>query len=153
MTEKLVKSVTVPLPPDEAFALFTDDIASWWPLDSHSLSAAGGETATSVAVEPREGGQIFETMPDGRTAPWATITEWQQGERLSFDWYVGRDREDATQVQVSFTPDGTGTRVELIHDGFDRLGSEAETACANYNTGWDHVLGACYGTRCQKQAA
>ncbi len=42
------KSVVVPLHPVDAFDLFTMGLNDWWPVASHSLSAAGGDT-------PREG--------------------------------------------------------------------------------------------------
>lgn len=148
------RSVTVPLPPDEAFRVFTDDIALWWPTDSHSLSAQEEEDAVDVEIEPRVGGQVIETRHDGRPAPWADVTHWEPGRRLALDWYVGRDRDEATQVEVTFTPtDSGGTLVEVIHGGFDRLGSEGETLAANYNGGWAFVLGTCFGHACRKRAA
>ena len=153
MTDPIEKTVTVPLPPHEAFDLFTKDIAKWWPLDSHSLSASDGQTAANVTIDPREGGQIIETQPDGETAPWATVTEWTPGARLSLDWYVGRDPSEATQITVTFTPEGPGTRVDLTHGGFAVLASAATETMAGYQTGWDHVLGSCYRGACTKRAA
>jgi hypothetical protein len=36
----IVKTVLVPLPVEEAFALFTDKIGEWWPLEGYSVGAA-----------------------------------------------------------------------------------------------------------------
>ena len=33
------KSIDVPLPADQAFHLFTSGTATWWPGDTHSISA------------------------------------------------------------------------------------------------------------------
>ncbi len=70
MTDPIKKTVTVPLPPDRAFDLFTEGIAGWWPLDSHSLSAQDGGTAKHVEIPPDIGAQVLETRPDGTKAPW-----------------------------------------------------------------------------------
>lgn len=149
MTEPVEKSVLVPLSPQDAFQLFTDGMAQWWPLDSHSLS---GSREADVTVEPRTGGRIFETKPDGVRADWATITDWQPGAHLAFDWYVGRTPEDATQVSVGFIPMGNGTRVDLVHDGFDARMGGAEMR-QMYHTGWDKVLVTCYGGAAKARAA
>ena len=153
MTDPIHKTVHVPLPPDKAFDLFTEDMASWWPLDSHSLSARDGKPAADVVVEPHEGGRILETHPDGRTDPWATVTAWEPGAKLALDWYVGRDPAEATQITVVFTADGPGTRVDLTHAGFEMLASAATETMLGYRSGWDHVLCACYGDACRKHAA
>ena len=42
---------------------------------------------------------------------------------------------------MRFATHGGGTRVELEHRGWERLGAEAAEARASYDTGWDHVLG------------
>ena len=39
MIDPIEKTLVVPLTPDRAFDLFTNRMASWWPLDKHSLSA------------------------------------------------------------------------------------------------------------------
>ena len=147
------KTVTVPLPPKEAFRVFTADLNLWWPVDSHSLSANTGDMPRKVELEPRDGGRITETLADGRRADWATITDWRPGEAFALDWYVGRDPSEATQVRVRFEAEGPGTRVILIHDGFDRLGAGGPEMAANYTHGWDGVLGNHYCPACLSQAA
>jgi hypothetical protein len=42
---------------------------------------------------------------------------------------------------VRFVPDGDGSRVELEHRGWERLGEAAAEAREGYDTGWDTVLG------------
>jgi hypothetical protein len=148
MIEPVRKTITVPLDPASAFDLFTGGIARWWPVETHSLSGA----AATVRVEPRVGGQVVETKPDGTEAPWARVTVWDPGRRFAVDWHVGRDDAEATQLDVTFTGTETGTRVDLVHDGFDSL-AEGETMCARYRSGWDEVLDHCYGNACRKRAA
>lgn len=149
MIDPIEKTIDVPLAPSDAFALFTERLSDWWPRASHSLS--GHETAP-VRVEPREGGQIIETLPDGTEAPWARITAWDPGKRLAVKWHVGKDEAEHTELDVTFTPIDTGTRVRLVHDGFDRL-ADGATRAQGYDTGWDHVFKVCYGGACQSRAA
>ena len=152
MIPHIEKSVTVPLSVDQAFDLFTGDIAKWWPGETHSLSASTGERPVDIEVDPRLGGKITETCADGTRKPWATITAWEPGARLSLDWYVGRDPREATQIDVQFVAVAIGTRVDLTHSGFDRLAG-GQTVAMGYQTGWDSVLGTCFGGYCLKRAA
>ncbi len=136
MTTPVEKTVTVPLPPEDAFRLFTQGIDRWWPKDSHSTSAADGAAAQSVRVEPKVGGRILETRHDGAEAEWGRIHDWAPGERVRYSWYPGRSAEEATEVEVRFTADAIGCRIDLTHSGFAAL-----SARATYDTGWTMVLG------------
>lgn len=151
MIPPIRKTITLPLPPATAFRLFTDDMFLWWPVETHSLSAATGERPRAVEVDP-DTGLISETRADGTKASWAKITRWEPGVRLSLDWHVGRDPQEATQVDIRFHQDGDGTRIELTHSGFDRLADGRITA-GSYDAGWTKVLEMCFGTFCQRRAA
>lgn len=140
------KSVWVPLSAEKAFKLYTSDLAAWWPVATHSLSASRlNSVPISVSLEPRKGGRIMELCPDGTAAPWATITDWAPGERLGLSWYVGRPEAEATKVMVTFASDGDGTLVSVRHDGFEVLGKSAQNIRDGYDSGWVLVLLECYG--------
>ncbi len=149
MTDPVRKTVTVPLAAKEAFALFTEGLDRWWPKATHSLSGA----KASVRVEPREGGKVIETKPDGSEAPWGTVTDWEPGARFGLDWYVGRTPDEATHVDVVFTQTEAGTRVDLTHSRWEALGPKATEVQAGYATGWDHVLGVCFAGHCGARVA
>jgi hypothetical protein len=131
-------SVTVKLPRDEAFALFTERIGTWWPLTRHSVY---GAEAVGVTLEPRVGGRLYESAPDGRTSDWGRVTVWQPVDRVAVTWHPGYGEELATLVDVSFSdgPDG-GTQVNLLHTGWEVHGAEAKEAAATYQSGWSGVL-------------
>ncbi len=153
MIPAIEKTVIVPLPPKEAFRLFTKGFASWWPAEPHFESDGQDAPSMDVTVQEQEGGKIVETMPDGASSEWATITEWRPGERFAFDWYVNRDRSETTQVTVRFEPESEGTRVTLVHDGFDQLSDPGPHMAANDNTRRDGMLGNRYcGARCKMAA-
>jgi hypothetical protein len=68
------KSVTVPAAPQRAFELFTAHIHEWWPLATHSV---GVERAAGIVFGEGVGAAIVETMADGTTSVWGTVTQWE----------------------------------------------------------------------------
>ncbi|MGR3433378.1 MAG: ArsR/SmtB family transcription factor [Shimia sp.] len=147
-TDPIVKTLDVDLPPDAAFDLFATRMGEWWPTDTHSLSAEDGARPHAVEVEPREGGRILDTTHDGRIAPWGRVTAWEPGRRFAAAWHVGRPEAEATMLDVRFDARGGGTRVTLIHDGWEVLGAAGAALRGGYHGGWDRVLGQCYGGAC-----
>lgn len=136
------KTLTVPLPPQEAFHLFTAGIATWWPLATHSVGESKAET---VIMEGRASGRFYERSSDGKTATWGEIRIWDPPRRLVYSWHPGRTADTAQEVELVFAPAGTGTRIELEHRGWERLGEKAAATRDNYDTGWNHVFRECYG--------
>ena len=133
----LRKVVTVAATPDRAFELFTQGIDEWWPLPTHSV---GEENAAGVVFGEGVGGVIVETLGDGSTAVWGTVTRWEPPYRVTFTWHPGNPEAEAGTVEVTFTADTAGgTVVELVHSGWDRRPDGAR-ARANYDTGWDKVI-------------
>lgn len=128
-TTAIRKTVLVDATPAEAFALFTEGIASWWPVATHSY---GGDRVTDVVHESGVGGRVYEVTADGERE-WARVAEWEPPVRLRLEWLIG----DAcgSEVTVTFAPEGPGTRVELLHGGFG-----ASDPRERYDSGWDIVL-------------
>jgi uncharacterized protein YndB with AHSA1/START domain len=138
MLEPIRKSVLVPAPPEAAFRRFTHEMGSWWPLARHSV---GGERTRTCIFEARAGGHIYERLLDGSTALWGTVSLCDPPHRLAFSWHPGRAPDTAQTVEVRFTGEGSGTRVDLVHGGWERFGAAADAMHANYARGWDFVLG------------
>ena len=132
-TVPIRKSVTVPLPVEKAFRLFTEGITGWWPFATHSI---GGEGVEAV-WEEREGGRLYERHADGSEHDWGAIVAWQPPTRLALEWRVD-PQSPGTEVEVRFRPEGDGTRVDLEHRGWEKCGPGER---ASYDGGWDHVLG------------
>jgi len=140
------RQVVVPAGAEVAFAVFTDEIGAWWPVDlGHSVFGAG------AAVNVRER-QVVETSPDGQDeAVWGTILDWEPPRRLRMTWHPGHGPERATEVEVRFEPvGGDQTLVTLEHRGWERL-ADPMGSRGDYNKGWPTVLGR-YVTRTPTQS-
>ena len=131
MTETTVavrRSVTVNASPERAFEVFTAGFSSWWPLESHHIGAAA---AAQGILEPRTGGRWFERDADGNECDWGYVIAFEPPHRVLLAWQLtpefayDPDPEKVTEVEVTFTPTGDGTLVELEHRGFEKHGEAA----------------------------
>jgi len=136
--QPLVKTITTPWPVERAFQRFTEEINTWWPLDTHT---AFPDRDSKAMMELRVGGSIRETRDDGETAVWGTILAFDAPNLVRFTWHPGREPDSAQEVEVTFTAHEGGTCVELTHTGWDKLGDKAEETREGYDSGWDFVLG------------
>ena len=136
-TAVVQKSVLVDAPPEEAFRAFTAGLSDWWPFETHSI---GGERTQRVVFEEREGGRVYEIVETGEEEDWATVLAWEPPQRFVISWRVNKT-EPATEVEVRFSAEGDGTRVELDHRGWESAGPDGAADRGSYDKGWDHVLG------------
>jgi uncharacterized protein YndB with AHSA1/START domain len=131
------KSVTVAVPVETAFRVFTEEVASWWPLATKSV---GQEETETLVIEPRVGGRVYEQLRSGEEHDWGEILAWDPPRRFVFTWHPGRGAETGQEVEVTFAASGDGTRVELEHRGWERLVSRAEDIPEHFESGWVEVL-------------
>jgi hypothetical protein len=147
MTESLPpirRSISVSWSPDAAFRRFTGEMGTWWPRRTHSI---GGARLARIVFETAAGGVIYEEHVDGRRFEWGQVMEWAPPERVKFTWHPARDAATAQEVEVTFVPEGTGTRVELVSDRWERWGEGAKGAHRGYGVGWGYVLNVWAGRR------
>ena len=140
--DPVVKTIRVSLPPNAAFDLFTQRIESWWPMQSHSVSAGSGTPARSLSMVCELGGALIETTGDGKEHSWGTVLEWVDGKSFAMTWHPGRTDGAETHLHVAFQSVETGTLVTLTHSNWDNLGVDAQKTRDGYNGGWDGVLAA-----------
>ena len=137
-SERVVeKSVTVSVPVERAFEVFTAEIGTWWPLRTHAVDTERSET---VVMEGRVGGRLYERTPSGEEHVWGTLVAWEPPNRIVYSWHPGREEETAQEVEITFSPEGEGTRVDIRHYGWEKLGDRLEETVASYNEGWDKVI-------------
>lgn len=132
----ILRATHVRRTPEEAFRLFTEHIGAWWPLTTHSV--LDGRAVAMAFVD----GTIVERTVDGEERSWGTVVAWEPPARVVFSWHPGRPAEEATEVEVRFIGDDHGTRVELEHRGWERLGPGAEQLRLGYTgpSAWGAVL-------------
>jgi uncharacterized protein YndB with AHSA1/START domain len=132
----VIKSVVVRCARDKAFRLFTDDLAKWWPLKGFH---AAPDPDTCV-FEGFAGGRVYERSVAGAECVWGRVEAWEPPARVAFSWMVSGGADQAQRVEVTFTAVGDGTRVELIHSGWEKLGDRAASVRDSYDRGWVAVL-------------
>lgn len=132
------KSILVDCSVEQAFMTFTERIGEWWPFDGHSLFDAKAET---VVFEPHVGGRVYERSAAGEEGLWGTLTAWDPSHGFAMTWHPGRGEETAQDLELRFSAEGGGTRVDLLHTGWERLGDRMQEIGGHYDEGWDLVLG------------
>jgi uncharacterized protein YndB with AHSA1/START domain len=131
-------AVTVECPAPEAFTLFVDRLADWWPLQDYSIARDG---ILAVEVDRRVGGRVEEVHASGGRALWGTLTVWEPGRRFAMTWEVTSGMEE-TIVEITFQPvTPSVTRVRLVHSGWEGLEPSVIARMSGYDAGWQKILG------------
>lgn len=123
-THTYSRTVSLPVTPDEAFALVTEPerLRRW--------------QAVTAAVDLRAGGDFRWTVTPGHVAA-GTVREVEPGRRvvLGFGWEgKGEPAPDSSALTITIAPEGEGSTVTLVHEGL------TEEQAAGHGEGWDHFL-------------
>lgn len=137
MPEPIRRSIAVPWNQQAAFERFTSDFGKWWPRYSHSI---GGRRIKRLVFECRVGGLIYEEHYDGTRMLWGKVTAFDSPKRVAFTFHPSQQESDAQLIEVQFQPDGSGTRVELISSGWEKMGKRAQRAYGAYRLNWGAAL-------------
>ena len=118
------RDIHVAVPVERAFAVFTEQFDLIKPRDHNLLPVPIAETV----LEPRVGGHIYDRGEDGSECRWARILAFEPPHRLVFSWDINlqwsleTDPDRCSEVEVSFRPEGDGTRVVVEHRYLERHG-------------------------------
>jgi uncharacterized protein YndB with AHSA1/START domain len=126
------KSIWVGRAPEFSFKVFCEDISKWWP-------GGFGGPDTKLFIEGEVGGRFYERRPDGSEYQIGLITAYQPPSLVAFTWRAP-SWDATTNVEVRFTAERNGTRVELEHSGWDQ-DIKLRDAHKNYDGGWEKILG------------
>jgi uncharacterized protein YndB with AHSA1/START domain len=132
----IVKSVRVRATLERAFAVFTTNVAKWWP----PAYTIGTSPIKEVVIEPRVGGRWFEIGEDGNECQWGNVLSWNPPKQLVLAWRIGMnwafDPSLLTEIEVSFKDVGAGEiEVRIEHSKFENFGDDAEKALQIFD-GW-----------------
>ncbi len=126
---RVTKSIVVEVPPKRAFDFFLEQ-ERWWPIATHHMAEPPGETAI---LEPFVGGRWYERADDGSETDWGRVLAFEPPHRIllswwmSADWTYEPDPDRASEIEVSFVPDGRNrTRVVYEHRHLERYRERAE---------------------------
>jgi uncharacterized protein YndB with AHSA1/START domain len=125
------KSIWLGRPPETSFRVFCEDVSEWWPR--------GFADGSKLFLDRCVGGRLFERRPDGTEYEIGRVTAYQPPSIVAFTWRAP-SWNLATQVEIRFSPERGGTRVELEHSGWEREPQVAEYR-KNYDSGWETILG------------
>jgi uncharacterized protein YndB with AHSA1/START domain len=136
--------IVVEAPVERAFHAFTHEMADWWNPDHHILE---GELAEMV-LEPHVGGHIYDRGTDGSECRWATVLAYDPPNRFAFSWNITLDwkletnPDKTSEVELTFTPEGDRTKVELVHRHIERHGDgwEKMSEAVGSPGGWPEGL-------------
>jgi uncharacterized protein YndB with AHSA1/START domain len=126
---KVTKSIVVDVTPKRAFEFFLEQ-ERWWPIATHHMAEQPGNAAL---LEPFVGGRWYERAGDGSETEWGTVLAFEPPHRIvlswrmSADWTYELDPDRASEIEVTFLPEGRDrTRVVYEHRHLERYGEHAE---------------------------
>ena len=116
-TDCVTVSTVVAVEPATAFAVFTNEIASWWRPKVRGLFRNGGDGTLKF-----DNGRLLETYRQGEPLEIGRVLAWEPAKRLVVEWrQEGFAPGERTEVEVRFEAAPGGTRVTVEHRGWDRL--------------------------------
>jgi uncharacterized glyoxalase superfamily protein PhnB len=125
-------AVEVPVPPDIAFAAFTDELDLWWVRGPINHWAGG--RLREMRMEPGVGGRVLEVYEDD-VLELGRITQWTPGAHLAWSSSV-----DDVHTNVYFESTATGTSVRVVariaEGGQDRGGTAWTRVVPDWFPAW-----------------
>lgn len=146
--DAIQKTIIVRCDLAKAFRAWTEQIDAWWPK-GHSRS---GDTRTTVVLERRLGGRLYERTPAGVEHDWGQVIAWDSPRHFAMHWYLGSSPDQPTRVEIHFSALANGdTRVDLVHQGPELIGQLWGRTSAVFDVAWADVLTA-YRVACTSDA-
>lgn len=124
-SDELVREIDIDAPPETVFAYLTDPVklARWWGLEPQ--------------IDPRPGGIYRVKFLGGRVTVTGEVKEIVPNKRLVHTWGWDGDwspiPSGGSTVEITLTPRGHGTHLELRHSGL-------RDTVDFHGRGWDHYL-------------
>lgn len=140
-------SVSVAVPPQAAFEVFTSEIDLWWRRGPKYRNA--GTRAGFIRLEPHVGGRLFESMESENGThvfEVGRVRVWEPPTRLAFSWRNSNFTPDElTEVEVQFAPSANGTLVTVTHRGFATLREDHPARYGLHGAAFSRMIGLWWG--------
>lgn len=141
--EPIKKRITVEVPVERAFRVFTENFDAWWPRQ-HQI---GKSKMKNAVLEQKLGGRWYEVGEDGTECDWGRVLAWDPPRHLVLAWQLDAqfrfDPNLVTEVEVHFTAAGPKTTiVDLEHRNLERYGEAGPQikAILGSDQGWGGCL-------------
>ncbi len=121
---------------DRAFVLFTERASEWWPESRRHTR----DPRSVIRMLPE--GRFWEEAATGEQVDLGRVRLWEPPVRVVLDFYVGTDVAHPTEVTVTFTPEGSRTRVKVDHGPLPASTDLYERRAPAYEKSWDALLSA-----------
>lgn len=118
---RVLVALRVAAPPEQAFAVFTEQIGDWWQPNALFTFSAG--RSGRLAFETGPAGRLVERYDDGSEFTIGQVRRWEPPHGLVVSWRQDSFAPDQqTELHVSFTRvDERTTRVTVEHFGWDTI--------------------------------
>jgi uncharacterized protein YndB with AHSA1/START domain len=126
------KSIWVGRSPEISFRVFCEEIGEWWP------GGFGGKDS-KLFLERGVGGRFYEKRHNGTEYEIGRVRAYEPPSLLAFTWRAP-SWDVTTRVEIRFSAESSGTRVELEHSGWEQT-TKTREARGNYDSGWGTILG------------
>ena len=140
-------TVTVAVPPEVAFEVFTQEIDLWW-RRGPTFRPMGRKPGV-LHFEGRVGGRLFESFGSARSpqvVEMGRITAWEPPSRIAFDWRNSTFAPDErTFVEVRFTAVHGKTEVTVEHRGWRALRDDHPARHGLVGSAFSRSLGMLWG--------
>jgi len=112
-----------------------DDIDSWW-----GEPYVNSPERTSLTLDARPGGLLFEDWGDGNGTIWATVKAIRKPRQIDFDgtFMMYGALQGFVHIVID-TDDDDRTRITLSQQA---IGAVTDETIEAWTTGWKHLLGA-----------
>lgn len=130
------KTLLLPCAPERAFELLTQRAGDWWPPARRHTK----DTNSAIFIE--RGGRFYERAGDGSEVELGVVRVFEPPRRLVLDWFPGTGPAAPTHVEILLTPEGQGTRVQLVHRAGPSSADAYAKKAAAYEQSWSLVLDA-----------
>ena len=126
LTASYKRTMSVNVPIERAFKVFTEKMGAWWPATHH----VGGTPFRDFLIDPRTGGRWYEINANGEECFWGSVLAWEPPKKVVLSWHLQPDwsfspeMSKASEVALEFIAEGPEqTRLEFEHRHLERHGA------------------------------
>ena len=133
---KAEQTILIAANPARVWKAWVEEMDDWWtPPYYNDKSRVSG-----LELEPQLGGRFIEKWgEDGSGFLIGHIVEWLPPQRLGYTWSERTWGGIVTLVSLEFKQEGRNTRLNLVHDGFERL-PDGEKQRSGYDHGHGELI-------------